>query len=207
MISIHPLTSNSFPKFWGPFQVLQLQLVSPLLSYYLAFLILCRSPSTCLSFRFLSFSLCDQPEKQSLLYGELFFFFLLIIDWFDLLVGIRLFVCISISILPLIFSFPNILQAPVTVPCTPTTIGISVTFKFNSFVRSLVRLRHLSIFSLPFIFTLWFVLEQQNSIDDKFFYFIFIFGRDWVIRLYLKATENFVSPFRGRTLICAYAIC
>ena len=41
------------------------------------------------------------------------------------------------------------------VPSTPTTIGIIATFMFHCFFSSLAWSRHLSLFSLSFIFTLW----------------------------------------------------
>ena len=56
-----------------------------------------------------------------------------------------------VSTLPLISkSFSSFINPLVTVPKTPITIGINVTFFY-----SLARLRHLSFFSLSFNFILW----------------------------------------------------
>ena len=68
------------PRLWEPFQVRQLQLVSPSLSCSTAFLVLGQDPSICLSFRFLLFSprgLNDKVHFKAnfLFFFSLFFFF------------------------------------------------------------------------------------------------------------------------------------
>ena len=46
------------------------------------------------------------------------------------------------------------------IPSAPTTIGITITFMIHSFFISLARFRHLSIFSLSFIFNQWFTVAR-----------------------------------------------
>ena len=60
-----------------------------------------------------------------------------------------------VLILPLICNSFNLLAKPLeTIPSTPSTIGITITFTFHSYFSSLARSKYLSIFS-SFIFTLW----------------------------------------------------
>ena len=78
MISIRPPIFNSSSPLWGLFQVHQLKLVLPLLSCFMAFLVLWHDPCICRSFHFLLFLLCDSQGRQSPLYSR---YFLLIIIW------------------------------------------------------------------------------------------------------------------------------
>ena len=73
-----PTLLSPFLSLWRPFQTYYLKLVLLLLSCSTDFLVLWQSPSNCLSFCFLLFSLCGRPERQSQLYSKfsfLFFFF------------------------------------------------------------------------------------------------------------------------------------
>ena len=54
----------------------------------------------------------------------------------------------------------------VTVPSTQITIGITVTFMFHSFFRSLARSQYLSLFSLSFRFTLWSAGTAKSTIQQ-----------------------------------------
>ena len=57
---------------------------------------------------------------------------------------------------PLIFKSSSLCTNPlVTVPRTPITISITVTFRFHNFFNSLARPRYLSFFLLSFSFTQW----------------------------------------------------
>ena len=83
----------------------------------------------------------------------------------------------------------------VTVPKAPITIGIIVTFMFDSFFNSLARSRYLSLFSHSFSFILW----TAKSTILQIFFFLFVdyykvwsSGRDYVIRLYIKVSQEFV---------------
>ena len=52
-------------------------------------------------------------------------------------------------------AFINLL---VTVPSAPITIGITITFMFDSFFSSLARSTYLSFFSLSFSFTVCIII-------------------------------------------------
>ena len=65
-----PVASVFFPGLYGLFQVYLLQLVSPSPSYSTTFSALWQDPRTCLSFRFLSFSLCGSLGQQNPLDGN-----------------------------------------------------------------------------------------------------------------------------------------
>ena len=56
------------------------------------------------------------------------------------------------------------IKSLVTVPRTPITIGIIVTFLFHSFFKSLARSRYLSHFSLSFNSILWSVGKAKTTI-------------------------------------------
>ena len=61
-----------------------------------------------------------------------------------------------ISILYLIPNFSGLFSKILgTVPSAVSTIGITVTLMFHNFFSFLARTKYLSIFSFPFIFTLW----------------------------------------------------
>ena len=68
----------------------------------------------------------------------------------------------------------------VTAPSAPITIGITITFMFQSFFNSLARSRYLSLFSLSFSFILWSVGTAKSAIRQVLFlfyfhYFLFIY--------------------------------
>ena len=83
-----------YPNLLEPFQVHQLQSVSPSPSYSTVFLVFCQDSSICSSFRSLLFLVFGSPEWKHPVDGE-FFFFLLINTWSGLLVGIKWSVCTS----------------------------------------------------------------------------------------------------------------
>ena len=99
----------------------------------------------------------------------------------------------------------------VTVQKAPITIGIIVTFMFHIFFSSLARSRYLSIFSHYFSFILWSAGTANSTILQIFFSFFFFVdyykvwssGRDQVIRLYIKVSQEFVCVlFKYR--LCIY---
>ena len=71
----------------------------------------------------------------------------------------------------------------VTVPKSPITINMIVTFMFHNFFYSLARYRYLSIFSLFFSFILWSAWTAKSTILQvlfclfffSFFFFLFFF--------------------------------
>ena len=74
----------------------------------------------------------------------------------SVLVKIRSAVVCTISILPQISNFPTLFSKFMEIlPRAPTTIGIAITFMFNSFFSSLARFRNLSVVLLSFIFIPW----------------------------------------------------
>ena len=62
-----------------------------------------------------------------------------------------------------------------TVPKTPITIGIFVTFMLHSFFNSLARSRYLSLFSYSFTFVLW-SAGKAKSIFLKIFVFCWLWS-------------------------------
>ena len=62
-----------------------------------------------------------------------------------------------------------------TVPSAPTTNGITVTFMFFSFFCFFWQDPSICLSFRFLSFSLHFVLEQQNSLDNKFFFFFFFF--------------------------------
>ena len=66
----------------------------------------------------------------------------------------------------------------VTVPNTPITIGIIVTFMFHSFFNSLARSRYLSLFSLSFNFIPW----SPRTVKSTILYILFFC---WLLLLLL----------------------
>ena len=97
----------------------------------------------------------------------------------------------------------------VTVPKSPITIGIIVTFMLHSFFSSLARSRYLSFF-LHF-----FLCVSRDSKVDNFtnsllfvdYYQAWSSGRDYVICVYVKVPKEFMCHFLGQMLHCAYTIC
>ena len=64
----------------------------------------------------------------------------------------------------------------VTVPSTPITIGITVTFLFYSFFSSVAMYRYLSLFSFFFSsFTLWSAGTAKSTLRQVLFFFFFFF--------------------------------
>ena len=59
----------------------------------------------------------------------------------------------------------------VTVPNAPITIGIIVTYMFDSFFNSLARLRYLSFFSHSFSFILWSAGTAKSTILQVILFF------------------------------------
>ena len=89
--------------------------------------------------------------------------------------------------------FSNILGI---VPSAPTTIGITVTFRFHCFFCSFAMFRYLSFYSLYSSFTLW-LSVQQSPLFGRFSIFVdyhsaWSSGRECGCRLYLKIPEKFV---------------
>ena len=82
---------------WRPFQVRQLQLVSPSPLYFIAFRVLWQISSTGLSFSFLRFSHCSSLGRRNPLDGKVCFYFLAITTKCSLLARIRWSVGISKS--------------------------------------------------------------------------------------------------------------
>ena len=70
----------------------------------------------------------------------------------------------------------------VTVPRVPITIGIIITFMFNSVFNSLARSRYLSLFSHSFNFTLWSAGIVKSTILQVLFFFFFFFFLLIIIR-------------------------
>ena len=60
-----------------------------------------------------------------------------------------------------------------TVPNSPITIGIIVTFMFHSFLSSLARSRYLFFFSLSLNFILWSAGTAKSTILHILFFFFF----------------------------------
>ena len=97
----------------------------------------------------------------------------------------------------------------VTVPKAPITIGIIVTFVFNSFCNSLTRSRYLSFFH---ILSVLFCDQpgQKRRQFCKFSFFVVDYykalssGRDSVIRLYVKVPWEFMCYFLGLLLLLLF---
>ena len=79
----------------------------------------------------------------------------------------------------------------VTVPRAPITIGIFVAFMLYSFFNSLARYRYLSFFSVSVVSRNSKVHISTSSLSFVDYY-VWLSGRDKVIRLYLKIPEEFV---------------
>ena len=82
-----------------------------------------------------------------------------------------------VSTCPLISkSFSTCTYPLVTVPKTPITIGIIVTFMFHSFFNSLAKSRYLSFFPHSFNFTLWSAGTAKSTILLVLFFMYWLFG-------------------------------
>ena len=121
-------------------------------------------------------------------------------------------VCI-VSSCPLISnSFNPFTNTLGIVTSAPTTSGITVTYTFYNFFWSLGSFRYLSLFSLSFIFILC-SDETAKSIIRRVHFFVDYFwvwltGRDKVIRLYLKIPDRFMRLiFQDNLWVYAYTIC
>ena len=102
----------------------------------------------------------------------------------------------------------------VTVPKAPITIGIIVTFKFQSFFNSLASSRYLSLFSHSFSFILWSAGTAKSTILQIFFFFLFCLLLGLVLGPRLGDPFVYQSPigvcachFLGQMLGRAYTIC
>ena len=60
-----------------------------------------------------------------------------------------------------------------TIPSTPTTVDILITFIFHSFFSSLVRSKYLSLFSFSLIFPLWSPRTVKFTIPKVLFFFYY----------------------------------
>ena len=94
----------------------------------------------------------------------------------------------------------------VTVPNTPITIGIIVTFMFHSFFNSLARSRYLSFFSLSFNFTLWSAGTTKSTICQVLSFFVI---RPRLSGPFVSQNTRGVCAFHSpeQILCCAYTIC
>ena len=80
-----------------------------------------------------------------------------------------------VSTRPLTSKFSRPFNNPlVTVPNAPITIGIIVTFMFNSFFNSLARSKYLSFFLLSFKFILWSAGTAKSTILQILFLLLII---------------------------------
>ena len=95
----------------------------------------------------------------------------------------------------------------VTVPKALITIGIIITFMFQSFFSSLARFRYLSFFSLS-LFCGQSGLQCPQFCKFSFFvdyYKVWSSGRDLVIRLYVKVPYKLCVSFsRTDAWLCIY---
>ena len=92
-----------------------------------------------------------------------------------------------VSTRPLTSKSPSPFNNPlVTVPKTPITIGIVVTFMFHRFFNSLARFRYLSFFSLSLSFILLSAGTAKSPILQVLF-FLFIIIRSGLLLLLLFA--------------------
>ena len=115
---------------------------------------------------------------------------------------------------PLISKSSSLCANPLaTVARTPITIGITVTFMFHSFCKSLARARYLSFISLSFTFTLWSSeTAKSNNLASYLFFSWLLLG----LVVWLRLGDPFVSQIsKGdctsyspeRILVCAYTMC
>ena len=107
----------------------------------------------------------------------------------------------------------------VTVPNAPITIGIIVTYIFNSFFNSLARSRYLSFFSHSFSFILWSAGTAKSTILQVLFFSFFFFFFCWLLLglvfwqrlgdpcVWQSPIGVYVCYFLGQVLGCSYIIC
>ena len=100
----------------------------------------------------------------------------------------------------------------VTVPSAPITIGITVTFIFNSFLNFLARSRCLSLFSTSFCVTLWLTGMVKSTIRQVLFSCrlspgLVVWPRLDDPPVFQNPREFCASHFLERILGCAYIIC
>ena len=98
----------------------------------------------------------------------------------------------------------------VTMPNTPITIGIIVTFMFHSFFISLARSRYLSFFSLSFRFILWSAGTAKSTILQILVFLLIIMrsgllaGIKWSVCM-LKSHRSLYESFsRTGAGLCIY---
>ena len=121
-----------------------------------------------------------------------------------------------VSARPLISKSSNSCTNPlVTVPRTPVTIGITVTFVFYSFINSLARYRYLSFFSLSFRFlSILLVISRDSKVhySASLLFYCLPLG----LFLWPRLGDPFVcenprgvcaSNSPGHILGCTYIIC
>ena len=101
----------------------------------------------------------------------------------------------------------------VTVPNAPITIGIIVTFMFNSFFNSIARSRYLSFFSHSFSFILWSAGTAKSTILQVLFFCywlllgLVLWPRLGDLCVCQSPIGVYVCYFLGQMLSCAYTIC
>ena len=78
-------------------------------------------------------------------------------------------------------------------PRIQITIGITVTFMFQDFFSSLVRPKYLTNLLFSFIFIQWLTgTAKFYKMLSSFLVNPLSSGRDWMTRIYLKVSENFM---------------
>ena len=102
-----------------------------------------------------------------------------------------------VSILSLISNSSRPLSKPLrNVLSAPTTVGITVTIIFHSFLSSLAKSKYLFIFSLSFIFYLW-PDGRQNPQNSKVFFFLIK-----TMSGLLAGIRRFVCISRSQRMLC-----
>ena len=119
----------------------------------------------------------------------------------------------TVSVHPLFSKSSSLCTNPlVTVPNSPNTISVTVTFMFHSFFSSLARSSYLSLFSLPFNFTLWSVRTAKSTIREVLFFLLTITRSGllaeikWSVCISKSQRIICASHFLGQILGCAYTI-
>ena len=116
-----------------------------------------------------------------------------------------------VSILPLIFSsFSLLFKNLGTILRTHTTIGITVTLIFHNSFNSLAIPRHLSIFSLAFIFTLCYWNSKIHQMTSLFVFFFLLNNIwsgllvkiGWSICISMSQRIIYISPSRTDSGLC-----
>ena len=106
------------------------------------------------------------------------------------------------------FSFSLFFKPLVNVPSEPHTIGITITFIFHSIFSSQISLIYLTVFSLHFNFSLWFVGYCKIYYLTNYCFLVItksglLAGIRWSICIW-KTREFYVFHFLWRILFCAY---